>query len=213
MLFWEKQHPLEKQLWKHPQTQSQQHPCCLPQLHRQSKLTAQLPVTCKDCIKQTCRLQAQSRGVLTPWLSLRLGSEEKYHQAPLLAPENVQEAALFLLQSRSRPQILCQRCLHSLSAQTQASLGQGTASALGLLAALPAAVAPGLPSCAPREPSRHSFSSSSGPGATSSPHIPAAAPTWSASLALPGRCWAAPGPAPGLSLCLHPDTSLSQYVV
>ena len=151
--------------------------------------------------------------MLVPRLSLRLGSEEKYHQAPLLDPENVQEAALFLLQSLNRPQILCQRCFYSLSPQTQANLGQGTASALGLPAALPSAVAPGLSSCAPREPSRHSFSSSSGTGASSSPHIPAAAPTWSASLALPGRCWAAPGPAPGLSLCLHPDTSLSQYVV
>ena len=41
--------------------------------------------------------------MLMPWLSLKLSGEEKYLQAPVVDPENVQETALFSLQSLNHP--------------------------------------------------------------------------------------------------------------
>ena len=55
--------------------------------------------------------------MLMPWLSLKLSGEEKYLQAPVVDPENVQETAFFLLQSLNHLEILCQRCFYSLSPQ------------------------------------------------------------------------------------------------
>ena len=52
--------------------------------------------------------------MLTPWLSLKLKGEEKYLQAPVVDSENMQETALFLLQSLNHPEILCQHCFYSL---------------------------------------------------------------------------------------------------
>ena len=41
--------------------------------------------------------------MLMPGLSLKLRGEEKYLQAPVVDPENVQETALFSLQSLNHP--------------------------------------------------------------------------------------------------------------
>ena len=56
--------------------------------------------------------------MLMLWLCLRLGIEEKYLQAPLLDPENMQETTLFLLQSPNHLEMLCQHCFYILSPQT-----------------------------------------------------------------------------------------------
>ena len=41
--------------------------------------------------------------MLMPGLSLKLRGEDKYLQAPVVDPENVQETALFSLQSLNHP--------------------------------------------------------------------------------------------------------------
>ena len=42
--------------------------------------------------------------MLMPWLSLKLRGEEKYLQVPVVDPENMQERALFSLQSLNHPE-------------------------------------------------------------------------------------------------------------
>ncbi|XDA89561.1 hypothetical protein R6Z07F_019166 [Ovis aries] len=135
--------------------------------------------------------------MLTPWLSLKLRGEEKYLQAPVVDPENVQETAPFSFRAR----ITQKSCASTASTASVPWLKPTSARALPGLWSLLVFYNQLWLCCYPAvvlETQLPSFSSSSGAAAISSPNIPGAGLKSLASLAFPIRWYAAPMPPPGL---------------